>query len=81
MSDEKQLIDFTIDIDELGRSGMKWENLKLYGNDRYDVGVKPLDAIYLGDASYTPDEDITIKFDVMPWKSGGVFGQSLSEKR
>lgn len=66
MSDEKRLIDFTIDIDELGRSGMKWENLKLYGNDRYDVGVKPLDIIHLGDSSYTPNDEVTIKFDVMP---------------
>mgnify|MGYP000205546385 FL=1 len=66
MSDEKQLIDFTIDIDELGRSGMKWENLKLYGNERYDYGVKPLDEIYLGDDSYTPNDEVKIKFDVMP---------------
>lgn len=66
MSDEKKLIDFTIDIDELGRSGMKWENLKLYGNDRYDVGVKPLEEIHLGDDSYTPNDQVKIKFDVMP---------------
>lgn len=66
MSDEKELIDFTIDIDELGRSGMKWENLKLYGNDRYDVGVKQLEEIHLGDDSYTPNDQVKIKFDVMP---------------
>ena len=66
MRDEKQLIDFTIDIDELGRSGMRWENLKLYGNERYDYGVKPLEEIYLGDDSYCPNDEVKIKFDVMP---------------
>lgn len=66
MSDEKELIDFSIDLDEQGRSGMSWKNLKLYGNERYDYGVKPLEEINLGDDSYTPNDEVKIKFDVMP---------------